>query len=683
MKMTTVRILLLIIMLGGVVPLNPVLTVRGWAMENSDCLDCHSDQDLVATREGHEVSLYVDEAVYAASVHGGNDIACNECHADATDEHPDEFQVLEPVDCGSCHDEPTEVYASSIHASSFRTNGKVVTCADCHGTHDILGPQEPQSRVYPLNIPATCGSCHSDPEIVGEEAAVASDYEAGQHGISTGKGMLGAAICTDCHDDHGVLATTDSRSPANRENIIATCGQCHAGTVATYFTSSHGMARKDGSEEAPTCGDCHNPHNTSRVDRAAFQLGMVETCGACHHEDYATYRASYHGQITGLGFTTRMAKCVDCHGAHQILPSDNPASLMSEANRLQTCRKCHTSAQENFTGFAPHLDHGDHEKFPVESVVFGLMSALLLNTFLFFSVHTLLWFIRGLFEKLKKEGHPHLGNPTGRYFLRFNYYHRITHFLIFTSFVTLSVTGLPLKFHDYAWAQTLAHLLGGYEVAGILHRMMGAVTFGYFAMHLAYLAYLAISGKMRVIDMLWGPRSIVPQPNDAEELVGNFKWFLGLAPRPKFGRFTYWEKFDYLAVFWGVALIGLSGLILWLPEFFTRFIPGEVVNIAWIIHADEALLATGFIFLIHFYNTHLRVEKFPLDPVILTGRIDEEEMRHERPKEFALRREDGSLREIETTKPPLWMINFSRVVGWTFVVIGFALLIGMLSAFFF
>ncbi|OGQ96745.1 MAG: hypothetical protein A2521_07335 [Deltaproteobacteria bacterium RIFOXYD12_FULL_57_12] len=310
------------------------------------------------------------------------------------------------------------------------------------------------------------------------------------------------------------------------------------------------------------------------------------------------------------------------------------------------------------------------------------MGALLINVFLLFSVHTLLWFIRAMFEKLKKEAPPHLGNPSGRYFLRFNFYQRITHFLIFTSFVTLSVTGLPLKFHDYAWAKMLAHLLGGFEVAGVLHRMMGAVTFGYFAMHLAYIAYLAISGRMRIRDILWGPRSIVPQPNDAVEIATNFKWFLGLGPRPKFGRFTYWEKFDYLAVFWGVAIIGLSGLVLWFPELTTRLLPGMVVNIAWIIHADEALLATGFIFLIHFYNTHLRVEKFPLDPVILTGRIDEEEMRHERPNEFALRRQDGSLREIQTTEAPLWMKNFSKAVGWTFVVIGFALLIAMMSAFF-
>ena len=601
--MTTVRIIIMIMALGlgAVLPLIPLTVASVSAMENSDCLGCHGEEGFSATRDGHEVSLFVSEEGFAGSIHGVNGVGCTECHVDATDSHPDVLPDLQPVDCSGCHDEAAAALVGSVHASRDLTGGKGARCQECHGSHDILSKTDPKSRVYPLNIPDTCGSCHAHADIVGQAKAVNALYEQGQHGISTRKGMLGAAICTDCHGGHHVVAVSDSASPANPKNIVATCGKCHAGTVAVYKQSVHGMARGAGSELAPTCGDCHNPHATDRVDREEFLLNSMETCGGCHHEAMVTYRASYHGQITGLGFT-RNAKCVNCHGAHAIQPSGNPASLTSVEKRLGTCQQCHTTAQKNFIGFSPHLDHSNKEKFPVESAIFGVMGALLINVFLLFSVHTLLWFIRAMFEKLKKEAPPHLGNPSGRYFLRFNFYQRITHFLIFTSFVTLSVTGLPLKFHDYAWAKMLAHLLGGFEVAGVLHRMMGAVTFGYFAMHLAYIAYLAISGRMRIRDILWGPRSIVPQPNDAVEIATNFKWFLGLGPRPKFGRFTYWEKFDYLAVFWGVAIIGLSGLVLWFPELTTRLLPGMVVNIAWIIHADEALLATGFIFLIHFYR---------------------------------------------------------------------------------
>lgn len=672
-KMTQIRFLTLIVFLWGLTVL-PMFAVTASALENGDCLDCHGEKDFTTTRGDKEVSLYVDADVFSGSIHGENGIACVDCHADIEDiPHADR---LAPVDCAACHDEAAGSFAGSIHASS-----NSATCKNCHGTHDILPANNPQSKVYPLNIPSTCGSCHSNSDIVGEEAAVATLYEQGQHGMATSKGMLGAAICTDCHGNHDILSTADPDSPANRKNIVTTCGKCHVGSVRVYDKSIHGMLRAEGTDEAPTCADCHKPHKTERVDTTEFVLGNIDTCGKCHPHALETYRASYHGQITDLGFTN-MARCATCHGSHDILPPDNPESRMNEARRLDTCKKCHPSATKNFIGFAPHLDHHDYEKYPVESITFKLMSALLLNVFLIFSFHTLLWYIRGLIEKVKKEGPPHLGNPTGRYFLRFNYYHRITHFLIFTSFITLALTGLPLKFHHTAWAKLLAACFGGFKVAGTLHRMMGAVTFGYFAMHLAYLAYLLISGRMKLTQILWGPRSIVPQPNDAFEIADNVKWFLGLGPRPKFGRFTYWEKFDYFAVFWGVALIGLSGLVLWLPTLFTWLLPGIVINLSWIIHADEALLATGFIFLIHFFNTHLRVEKFPLDPVILTGRIDEEEMRHERPKEFALRREDGSILEIQTTAPPRWLMNFSRAVGWTFVAIGFALLIGMLASFF-
>ena len=110
---------------------------------------------------------------------------------------------------------------------------------------------------------------------------------------------------------------------------------------------------------------------------------------------------------------------------------------------------------------------------------------------------------------------------------------------------------------------------------------------------------------------------MVPQPRDLLDLWAMMKYFLYLGPRPKFDRFTYWEKFDYMGVFWGVAMIGISGLVLWLPTFFTKFLPGWALNAAYVIHSDEALLATGFIFMFHFFHTHLRPEAFPMDTVDL------------------------------------------------------------------
>ena len=121
---------------------------------------------------------------------------------------------------------------------------------------------------------------------------------------------------------------------------------------------------------------------------------------------------------------------------------------------------------------------------------------------------------------------------------------------------------------------------------------------------------------------------------DLDQFIATMKWFVGRGPRPQYGRWTYWEKFDYFAVFWGIAVIGSTGLTLWFPVFFTRLLPGSFINIATIIHSDEALLATGFIFTVHFFNTHLRPEKFPMDTVVFTGHMPLAELKRDKPLEY-------------------------------------------------
>ncbi|MGE5144715.1 MAG: cytochrome C, partial [Acidobacteriota bacterium] len=174
----------------------------------------------------------------------------------------------------------------------------------------------------------------------------------------------------------------------------------------------------------------------------------------------------------------------------------------------------------------------------------------------------------------------------------------------------------------------------------------------------------------------WGPTSMVPQGKDVRDVFQMFKWFFGLAPRPRFDRYSYMEKFDYWGVFWGVAIIGSSGLLLWFPAFFAKFLTGWVFNVATIIHSDEALLATAFIFTIHFFNVHLRPEKFPIDTVIFTGRATTEYMEEEHPLEMARARSEGTL-ESRVAPPAsraaqlwsLWLGFISWSVGVVLVVL--------------
>jgi cytochrome b subunit of formate dehydrogenase len=169
----------------------------------------------------------------------------------------------------------------------------------------------------------------------------------------------------------------------------------------------------------------------------------------------------------------------------------------------------------------------------------------------------------------------------------------------------------------------------------------------------------------------------MPNWQDARDFWAHQKWFFGRGPRPQFDRWTYWEKFDYLAVFWGVAVIGLSGLVMWIPTTFTQVLPGWIINVSLIVHSDEALLAAGFIFTFHFFNVHFRVEKFPMDSVIFSGRITEEEMLHERKRLYDRLLASGRL-EQERLKDEwnLWKRIFNPI-GMLAFAVGVALIVAI------
>jgi len=227
---------------------------------------------------------------------------------------------------------------------------------------------------------------------------------------------------------------------------------------------------------------------------------------------------------------------------------------------------------------------------------------------------------------------------------RFNVYHRVIHLLVLVSFFGSTISGMPLKYPHTGWARLLTRLQGGVAVMGIIHRISAIIIALYCLLHLVYIAHYVLVRKKKP----WGPDTPVPSIKDFQDLWHNFLYFLGQGSRPLFDRFTYFEKFDYWAVFWGVPIIGLSGLVLWFPTFFSKFLPGFVINIAHIMHSDEALLAVGFIYIVHLFNTHIRFEKFPLNKVIFTGKETEEELRHERPLQWErLQAEPGRIEEMK------------------------------------
>jgi thiosulfate reductase cytochrome b subunit len=235
---------------------------------------------------------------------------------------------------------------------------------------------------------------------------------------------------------------------------------------------------------------------------------------------------------------------------------------------------------------------------------------------------------------------------------------------------------MMLKFSGMAWAGFLADLIGGVEIAGFIHRVAALVTFGYFFSHIFIILKKKKEEKISFKDLIFGPNSMMFNLKDLKDFWATIKWFIGLGKRPEYSRWTYWEKFDYFAVFWGVAIIGFSGLMLWFPEFFTIFVPGWLINVATIIHSDEALLAVGFIFTIHFFNTHLRPEAFPMDKVIFTGLVPLEEYKKDRPHEYKELKKSGELesRIVKDYISP-GREKLIKIMGFTFLFVGVTLIL--------
>lgn len=271
--------------------------------------------------------------------------------------------------------------------------------------------------------------------------------------------------------------------------------------------------------------------------------------------------------------------------------------------------------------------------------------------------------------------------PRAMQYQRFTPLDRVLHALMILSFISLAMTGMSLKFSYTAWASFLSHTLGGFETAGFIHRASATVMFGIFVTHLWDL------NRRRkrehggsILKLIFSENSMWFQKRDLKDFIGTIRWFVGVGPRPRYGRWTYWEKFDYFAVFWGIFVIGSTGLLLWFPELFTRVLPGSFINVATIIHSDEALLATGFIFTVHFFNTHLRPEKFPMDTVIFTGRMPIAEFKRDKPAEYEALVREGKLQEnlVEAYQPVV--IRTIRAFAWTALMVGTLMILWIIYA---
>ena len=401
------------------------------------------------------------------------------------------------------------------------------------GLDDLASPMAPVQQYQ------VCGGCHEDPP------ELLTGYLGSEHSRALlVSGLVMAPSCSDCHGAHDVFAKDDERSAIAWSAVPETCGSCHQLILDSWVEgSAHGRAWSDGQLEAPTCVTCHTSHTiqepTSDDERRAFP----ENCGTCHEDSLLSFRGSFHGHATNLGYVSA-AICSDCHTPHANLPADDPRSSVHPDNLGATCGNCHGEVPAGFLTFDPHSDPADPERDFAVHVVWMFMHGLLLAVVGFFLVHDSLWLQRSIVGRMRGELEPW---PTEgeRWVRRFDRKGRRMHLIVVITFLLLALTGLPLKFHDAAWAQDLARVFGGVATTSFLHRVAALFTFGYFFFHLIDVSYQAWFKKERGLFMGW--RSMTPRWKDFTDLFSNFRYFLYMGKKPEFDRWTYWEKFDYFA----------------------------------------------------------------------------------------------------------------------------------------
>ncbi len=637
------------------------------AITEKDCLNCHGVKGFaVPEKEGSARlrDLYVDSRLLHQGVHGN--YGCLDCHADI-DKLPHE-KKLKVVDCVSCHLQQGEGSTPARKEWIGRDSMDIVI----------------RTKQYTDSVHAKFVETHRQVNPSG------SDIEGTQTSKDSVSGQSDKnASCADCHTAHYVFKSTDKRSTTHELNSPKTCGVCHQTELEAYRHSIHGVGlNKPWLGKSATCTDCHSAHEIADKEHLDTHRVITRQCAQCHPKEVKSYRATTHGQLAWLG-DTEVAQCKDCHQSHETHTVDHPASLVSKENILQTCQKCHEDAGEDFIHFRAHADLGDFNRNPEVWVLGSVMMVIIIATLLFFYLHSMLWFWREMksrpYEWVKIDGKrfrvraKRIKHDSGKHFRRFSWQWRANHWALALSVMTLTLTGMVVMFPQTAWAMFIIDFLGGPATFGYIHRTAAVV----FLLAVFGHAIVVVLKLLKDKDFDWfGPDSLLPRKKDWEDMKAQFKWFFGKGEAPKFDRWTYWEKFDYWAVYWGAFVIGLSGIILWFSPFFSQFLPGWVFNLSTLAHGLEAFLAVMTLFVVHFFNNHFRPSKFPLDTVMFTGSWDLEEFKEERPEEYQRLKDSGELEKRLVAPPSKEVKTVSYVLGFSLLAIGLVLLVLVIIGFF-
>ena len=571
------------------------------------CADCHADiEDLPHEedlKKGQCGLCHSDiEEEYLTGIHGmaykrGEEFApyCSDCHGyhdilPPSDEKSMVFRTNLQKTCASCHESPEvakkykillpehfRAYSRSVHYQEvMKGNEDSALCVDCHASHALKPPYNPDSLVNHFNIPDTCGKCHGE---------VAKVYRESVHGEAVLEAYsTDSPVCTDCHREHAVQRTEDPDSPV-------------------YDTA---VTRE-------TCAPCHEAEPI--MTKYGISTGNV-----------ASYFKSYHGLADRAG-TMTTANCASCHGYHDIRSSGDPASSVHKANLTETCGKCHPGVTENVAKGSIHLAPSPKRDRLVYWIRWIYVVLLIPGTIGLMIVHNAFDFFKKIRARWRGTEFPHHEGASAATFVRLTLNERIQHLLLFVSFTLLAISGFALMYPEAWWVRPLVSWEGGFAFRGLVHRVAAVVFIAAGIYHVYYVLFTR-DGRRMIIALL-------PRLKDVRDVMQVIRYFLGLSDeRPAFARYGYIEKMEYWALIWGGIVMTVTGCLLWFNNMAMRFFPLWVLDVSTVIHLYEAILATLAIIVWHFYYVFLNPDIYPMNFACITGKITEEEMRKEHLAEY-------------------------------------------------
>jgi len=560
----------------------------------------------------------------------------------------------DPDNCLLCHqyrglsrfDEATGrahlFFVDPEYSAGYRGPHARLACTDCHRREEVA--VIPHAAVTPVDC---LRQCH-----LSSQTGIARDFS---------HENVAAMLDTSVHKSEALAGLEFQRGPL-LEPDQSRCLYCHDEPLFRDPAVAIPRFKDHQGHVFDRCDVCHSQaisidieyyvrHIASRFAPARDTLEQAQVCAVCHSDpvvladralpnSVASFGRSFHGKAALLGDSST-ASCLSCHvragdNAHLMRGADHPDSSINPVNLADTCRSatCHPGADPAIADTAVHLDlpaaHGTLE--------YALAAMFILLTLLTFGPSCLLVLLDLIQIVVGRsaagEARVHhlarrvLDHPRGRRRLvRFSVAQRIQHWILAILFTLLVATGFPLKFADHGWARTVVGWFGGLGTARIVHHWAGIALVVGFSAHLFAVLRTFVrtarrsGGGAEDYRRTWLAMPMWITPTDVRKTFELLAYLLFLRKdRPSFGRFSPTEKFEYLGVFWGTVLLGVTGLLLWGEQIASHLISGRALNLATIAHTYEAFLAVIHVGILHIFNVVLAPRVFPLSAATLTGR---------------------------------------------------------------